>query len=344
MNLIAELSPVAAIVVGFGLLIVGGELLVRGAVRTAECFGVSPLMIGIVLVGFGTSVPEMVISVYAAVQDSPGIAIGNFVGSSIANILLILGLSAMFMPIAITSKALSRDGIVVLASATVFTIISLFYTLDRVVSSFFLMWLVAYMIYAWRQERIAAPDDDHTSARRRAEAHEQIQQITITNRLAARLRATLPVTIALLIAGAGLGILIVGGKILVDGAVELARIYNIREDVIGLTIVAVGTSMPELVTSMVAALRRQSAVAVGNILGSNIYNVLGVGGMTGLLVPTAVPDTIAYQDNFVMIAASLALMVVAWSGKQITRLEGTAMFAAYVFYIWSLLPANVFGA
>jgi len=337
-------SPIVALVIGFGLLVLGGELLVRGAVRAAECFGVSPLMIGIVLVGFGTSVPEMVISVYAAIQDSPGIAIGNFVGSSIANILLILGLSAMFMPIGVSSKALSRDGLVVMASATAFAIVSLIYTLDRLVGGAFLLWLISYLVYAWRQERVATTGDDHTSAQLRGEAHEHFQQADIKSRLAAGVRASLPAAIALLMAAAGLAVLIVGGKILVDGAVELARIYKIREDVIGLTIVAVGTSMPELVTSLVAALRKQSAVAVGNILGSNIYNVLGVGGMTGLLVPTAVPVHIAYQDNFIMIASGLALMLFAWSGMRITRLEGAVMFAAYIAYICWLLPPGAFAA
>jgi cation:H+ antiporter len=326
--------------VGFVLLVIGGELLVRGAVRAAQCLGVSPLMIGIVLVGFGTSAPEMAISVYAAMQGSPGIAVGNFVGSSIANILLILGLSAMIMPVAVESRALSRDGIVVLLSALVFAIGSLFWPLDRPVGVIFLLWLISYLIYAWRQEKVATPDD-FTSAHQRAAAHEQLLRMSIGARLMAGVRAGMPIGIAILLAAGGLALLILGGRLLVDGAVEVARAYQVGEDVIGLTIIAVGTSMPELVTSLVAALRSQPAVAVGNILGSNIYNVLGVGGITAVLSPTVVPERIAVFDNFVMVAAALALVLIARTGMRITRLEGTVLFVAYGAYLYSLLPAQI---
>lgn len=337
------MDPIVALIVGFGLLVLGGELLVRGAVKAAQSFGVSPLMIGIVLVGFGTSAPEMAISIYAAMQDSPGIAIGNFVGSSIANIFLILGISAIIMPVQVTPKALSRDGLVVLASALLFTIISLIYSLDRIVGFLFLTWLVAYMAYAWRDERVATQDtaDD---AQSHAPTHDTAQQGKDESDLVAKMRKGMPGGIALMMALVGLAILIFGGQILVDGAVDLARRYNVSEEVIGLTIVAVGTSMPELVTSLVAALRGQSAVAVGNILGSNIYNVLGVGGITGILVPTAVPEQIANFDNFVMLVASIALMAFAWSKMRISRLEGAIMLSAYVLYLWSLLPQNALAA
>ncbi len=334
------MDPVTAILVGFGLLVMGGELLVRGAVRAAQCFGISPLMIGIVLVGFGTSAPEMAISVYAALQASPGIAVGNIVGSSISNILLILGLSAMIMPIAVSSKALSRDGVVVLASAVGFAMLGLVHPLDRPIGALFLVGLVGYLTYAWRQER-TSPSQDLTSAQIRAEAQDQLRHVNFSARLVAGVRAGMPLGVALVMATAGLAVLIFGGQVLVDGAVALARSYDVSEEVIGLTIVAVGTSMPELVTSLVAALRRQPAVAVGNILGSNIYNVLGVGGLTGLLAPTVVPEQIAMFDNFVMVAAGIALMFFAWSGMRISRLEGATLFVAYGVYLWSLLPANL---
>lgn len=337
MGLIAEYSPILALIIGFGLLVLGGELLVRGAVKAAECFGVSPLMIGIVLVGFGTSAPEMAISVYAALQGSPGIAIGNFVGSSIANILLILGLSAMVMPVGITPKALSRDGVVVIASATAFCFISLVYSLDRIIGFLFLSWLIGYLVYAWRQEQ-----QFETAGGADATALSQ-EEIKGYSQFKARMNAYKPITLALLIAIAGLAILIYGGQILVNGAVKMAENYGISEEVIGLTIVAVGTSMPELVTSLVAALRKQSAVAVGNILGSNIYNILGVGGITGLLAPTSVPTSIVWYDNFLMLATSIALIVFARSNMCITRQEGSIMFVAYILYIWTLLPASAFG-
>ncbi|MEN2495057.1 MAG: Inner membrane protein YrbG [Hyphomicrobiaceae bacterium hypho_1] len=335
------MSPIIALVLGFCLLILGGEILVRSAVRAAECLGVSTLMIGILLVGFGTSVPEMVISIYAAVQNSPGIAVGNVVGSSIANILLILGLAAIFSPIKITANSLSRDGFVVVSSAIAFSIISLVHFLDRFVGFLFVLWLVSYLVYAWRQETSRNEDQNYLS---KEELHEQYRNLNCITRLKQNIQLYLPTIMAIIVSVIGLSILILGGKILVDGAVQLARIYNIKEDVIGLTIVAIGTSMPELVTSVVAALRKQPSVAVGNILGSNVYNVLGVGGITGLVVPTKVPENIAYQDNFIMVASVLALIFFLRSGLRVTRIEGSMMFSAYIIYVWWLLPSNLFVA
>ncbi|HFB2048559.1 MAG: calcium/sodium antiporter [Hyphomicrobiaceae bacterium] len=332
------MSPIVALMVGFGLLVLGGELLVRGAVRAAECFGISALVIGIVLVGFGTSVPEMIISIYAAIQGSPGIAIGNIVGSSIANILFILGLSAVFRPLAVTSKSLSRDGIVLMSSAIIFSIISLTYSLNRFVGFALLMWLLGYIVYAWRQESTVTECDENTGNQIQSKTFQHHTSILWINRLQTLIYSNFSAILALLLSVIGLCTLIIGGKFLVDGVVEIARAYKVKEEIIGLTVVAVGTSMPELVTSIVASLRKQPAVAVGNILGSNIYNVLGVGGVLGLAVPTIVPEHIAYQDNFIMIASCLALLIFARSGLRITRLEGAILFAAYIIYVYSLLP------
>ena len=333
------MDPVLAIVIGFGLLVLGGELLVRGAVRAAETIGVSPLLIGIVLVGFGTSAPEMAISLHAASMGSPGIAIGNFVGSSISNILLILGLSAMIMPIAVTSRALTRDGTVVVLTSVAFAVVSVFLPLDRYVGSIFLLWLASYLFYAWRQERITVGADS-TSAVQKAEAHGQLRRMNVGSALVAQVKAGMPMAVALMMAVAGLAVLILGGRVLVAGAVDLARQFQVEEAVIGLTIVAVGTSMPELVTSLIAALRKQPAVAVGNVLGSNIYNILGVGGLTGLVAPTLVPERIVTFDNIIMIGAALLLMVFARSGFRISRLEGAVLFACYGIYLYSLVPAQ----
>lgn len=333
------MDPIIAIVVGFGLLVLGGELLVRGSVQAAKCCGVSPLLIGIVLVGFGTSAPEMAISLQAADMGSPGIAIGNFVGSCISNILLVLGLSAMVKPVDVTSGALARDGTVVVLSAMTFAAISIFLPLDRYVGSIFILWLMTYLFYAWRQERVSVTDDA-TSALQKAAAHSQLRQMDTGARLVAHVRNGMPTATALAMALAGLAILVVGGRILVDGAVTLARQYEVSEAVIGLTIVAIGTSMPELVTSLVAAVRNQPAVAVGNILGSNIYNILGVGGLTGLVAPTEVPERIVTFDNAVMVIASLCLMVFARSGFRLSRLEGAVLFAGYGVYLYTLWPGK----
>ena len=263
---------------GLVLLVIGGELLVRGSVRVAERMGVSPLLIGLTLVGFGTSTPELVTSVQAAMIGSSGIAVGNIVGSNLANLLLIVGVSALIFPLAVQSGALKRDGLFVVGTAVLLLGVGLTIGLNRVAGFAFVLLLVGYMVYAYRQERVLAPDSpDHTAAFDRAEATEQIDpglrpRVPEPGGIVAWL---VPIVMAL----AGLAIIMIGGGLLVDAAVDLARMMGMSEVVIGLTIVAVGTSMPEMVTSVVAAFKRQPDVAFGNILGSNIYNVLGIGGL-----------------------------------------------------------------
>lgn len=325
---------------GLALLIGGGELLVRGASTTAERLGMSPLLIGLTLVGFGTSTPELVTSVEASLAGSPGIAVGNVVGSNIANVLLILGIAAVITPIAVGKVALRRDGLFVLLTALMFYAVAQFSSLDRLVGVVFILALVGYVYYAYRQELAGAPQG-HTAAYERLEAHEEIFHNPAPRRdeasdPAARStgRALLvPLALALL----GLALVVGGGKLLIDGATGIARSAGISEAVIGLTIVAVGTSLPELVTSVVAALRGHSDVALGNVLGSNIYNVLGIAGVTGLIAPTIVPPEIANFDTLVMVGVSVVLLIVARTGYVIRRREGSilvASYAAYVFVIW----------
>ncbi|MGK7868354.1 calcium/sodium antiporter [Falsiroseomonas sp. E2-1-a20] len=327
------------ILLGLVLLVVGGELFVRGAVRIAERFGVSPLMIGLTLVGFGTSMPELVTSVQASLAGAPGIAVGNIVGSNIANILLILGISALIFPIAVPSAALRRDGMLGAAAAAALVAVALVWTLDRWVGAAFLAGLVAYIAYAWRQESVPAPGHtapDHTAAYEKAQAFEGVHppgSLHPADPAAPGWRGT-PLSVGLVLVG--LVLVVAGGGLLVEGATALARSLGVAESIIGLTIVAVGTSMPELVTSVVAALRRHADVALGNVLGSNIYNVLGIGGATGLIAPTAIPADIAGFDVYVMLAVALLLLVFARTGWRIGRREGALLVTCYVGYIaWS---------
>ena len=324
---------------GFVLLVIGGEMLVRGAVAVAEKMGMSPLLIGLTLVGLGTSAPELVTSVQAALAGSPGIAIGNIVGSSISNILFILGLSALITPMAIQSKALHRDGAVVVFSALLFSLISYFASLDRIMGSIFVTVLATYIVYAYYQEKLpSVAVGGHTSAFEKAEAFGELHEDMVGYGPGADARAEQTgIVFALLITIGGLAVVILGGKLLVDGAIGIARIYGMTERVIGLTIVAIGTSMPEFVTSVVAAIRKHGDVALGNIMGSNIYNILGIGGMTGLIQPTHVPAEIANFDNLIMVAASVAMFAFASRGHRITRIEGAALLLGYVTYIFMLL-------
>ncbi len=325
---------------GFVLLVMGGELLVRGAVQTAERLGMSPLLIGLTLVGFGTSTPELVTSVQASLAGSPGIAVGNIVGSNIANILLILGISALIAPMAVGSQALFRDGGVVLLSAVLFALIGFFMPLNVPVGTALLLGLAAYLYYAYRQEMANAPAG-HTSAFDKAEAFEGAHSVPVRGGPApagadgkGSRSFLMPIGLAIL----GLVIVVLGGKLLVDGATGIARSAGISETVIGLTIVAVGTSLPELVTSVIAALRKHGDVALGNILGSNIYNILGIGGVTAIASPTIIPTQIVQFDNLVMVAASILLLVFARTAFRIGRLEGAVLLGSYVAYIYFIWP------
>lgn len=316
---------------GLVLLLVGGELLVRGAVRVASQLGVSPLIIGLTLVGFGTSTPELVTSVQAAMNGSPGIAFGNIVGSNIANLLLILGASALVTPIIVQSSALRRDAVVMVAVAIVFAMLSPLFPLGRLIGLLFVAALGIYIYVAFRQE--AAATATHGAAFDKSAAAQGADPAL----------APVPpqggsIVVPLLTSLLGLGIVVVGGYFLVNGAVALARSFGISETIIGLTIVAVGTSMPELVTSLVAAVRREADVAFGNIIGSNIYNILGIGGVTALISPSQVPPQIAGFDNIVIVAVSALVVVLAYTGRRLARWEGAVLVAGYIVYVWWLWP------
>lgn len=322
---------------GLVLLVAGAELLVRGAVKLAEGVGVSPLLIGLTVVGFGTSTPELVTSVQAALIGSPGIAFGNIVGSNIFNILVILGLSALVWPITVSSTALRRDGLLVIGTAVLFGILGWLWTLDRLAGAFLVLLLVVYLFLAWRQERlIAASGPDHGAAYDKGEALELLDP-TLRPKTPDQPRASGGWIIPFLTAIAGLALLVFGARFFVGGSVELARLLGLSETVIGLTIVAAGTSMPELATSIMASVRRQADVALGNILGSNIYNILGIGGVTALIAPSDKPQQIVNFDTPVMIGVSVMLLLLMWTGRKISRLEAGGLFLLYCAYVMYLL-------
>jgi cation:H+ antiporter len=322
---------------GLVLLIAGGEFLVRGAASTAEHLGMPPLLIGLTFVGFGTSTPELVTSVEASLYGSPGIAVGNIVGSNIANILLVLGLAATISPIVVRQNALRRDGLIVLVTAAIFCAVGFALPLDRLIGSVFLLALAAYIYFAYRQEVAGAPTG-HTAAFEKLEAHAELPEIAIAPVPFPTSRSSAALWVPLLLAIGGLTAVIFGGALLVEGATGLARSARISETVIGLTIVAIGTSLPELVTSLIAALRRHGDVALGNVLGSNIYNILGIGGATALIAPTVIPLEIVRFDSLVMVGVSILLLIVARTGNRIGRGEGMAMLLGYGGYLYAIWP------
>lgn len=306
---------------GLVLLVVGGDLLVRGAVGVAKHFGVSPLLIGLTLVGFGTSTPELVTSVQAALVGSPGITIGNVVGSNIANILLILGIAALVHPLTTSRDALIRDGGVMLLASLACLAIVLYGNAERAVGGLLFASLVGYIIFTYLRERVV---HDASAALHEAEA-------AIWDPAPTR------IVLASFFAVGGLILTVVGARLLVGGAIDLARAAGVSETVVGLTIVAVGTSLPELVTSVMAAIRRQSDVAFGNIIGSSIYNILGILGITALVKPIEVPPQIASLDIWVMLTATVVLVFFSFSGLRLNRWEGAALLTAYVFYVGYLV-------
>lgn len=302
---------------GLVLLALGGELLVRGAVGMAARLGISPLLAGLTIVGFGTSTPELATSVQAAVAGSPGIAIGNVVGSNIANILFILGLSAVILPLSVNPASFNRDSLALGGSAVLATGAVLLGVIGPLSGIVLLAALVGYVWWAYKSERAA---HDAEAVRHEHEAED---------------RPVPPDTGPLVLGGmiiAGLVAAIFGAGWLVDGAVVLASAAGVSESVIGLTVVAVGTSLPELIACVVAVLRKHEDVALGNIVGSNIYNLCGILGLTAMIHPIAVPAEIAAFDIWAMLGVTLLLILQLRSGWRLSRIEGAVLVALYAAY------------
>lgn len=316
------MSATFFVVVGLLGLVAGGELLVRGSVSAAKSFGISPMVIGLTLVGFGTSTPELVTSLQAALSGSSGIAIGNVVGSNIGNILLILGIAALISPIAVDPRAFRRDGTVVVIATLLCLAAVLIGELDRLSGAGFVIALAAYLgVTFWSEKQSGGTP---AAAIYENEAEAVVGPETTLG-------------VSLLIVIVGLTITILGARFLVSGAVSLAEAAGFSETVIGLTIVAIGTSMPELVTSIIAVRKGEGGVALGNVLGSNIFNILGILGVTVLVQPMVIPSEIANLDIWVLCGATVVLMVFARSGWTISRREGGLFVLAYATYLCVLL-------
>ncbi|MEQ8498609.1 MAG: calcium/sodium antiporter [Sneathiellaceae bacterium] len=305
---------------GLVLLVAGGDLLVRGSVAIARRLAVSPLLIGLTLVGFGTSTPELFTSITAALEGAPGIAVGNVVGSNTANILLILGLAAAIRPMAVHPAALRRDGSVTLLAALACTGLVLIGQLELIGGILLLLGLLLYLGITYRVER-RSRDEAATLHAAEAETAGALPQ------------GWLP---ALAFVLGGFALIFLGADWLVDGAIVLAQAAGVSDTLVGLTLVAIGTSLPELVASVMASIRRQGDISIGNVLGSNIYNVLGVLGATALVQPIPVPGEIARLDIWVMLAATLLLMLFAFTGGRLTRWEGGTLLALYLAYLAAL--------
>ena len=300
---------------GLALLFFGGDFLVRGAVALASRLGVSTLVIAITVVAFGTSLPELLVSLNAALEGAPSIAIGNVVGSNIANVLLVLGLPAIVAPLQ-GERSVGRDTIVMIGASVLFIALAFTGEFAWPQGLVLLALLAAFLGYSYR---IATRD---TQA---AESYQEELDSFETGAKSALLLAGLIV--------GGLAALLIGSRLLIEGAVSLATHFGVSEVVIGLTLVAFGTSLPELVTSLVAIVRRHGDVAIGNVLGSNLFNILGVMGITAVVVPIPVPAQILRFDVWVMLAAAIVLLPFVMQWIRLGRTFGVIFFASYLAYI-----------
>ncbi|MDR2031125.1 MAG: calcium/sodium antiporter [Azoarcus sp.] len=311
---------------GLVALVTGAELLVRGAARLALSVGISPLAVGLTVVAFGTSAPELAVSAGGALGGAPDIALGNIVGSNIANVLLILGLSALIIPLAVHSQIIRREIPLMIGAALLLLTFAFDGVIGRLEGLILFAALIAYTFFLVRQSRAASRAEQAKLASEPPDApwvRGKSMQIA-------------------LIAG-GLILLVLGANWLVDAATSVARVLGASDLTIGLTVVAVGTSLPELATSAVAALRGERDIAVGNIIGSNIFNICAVLGLTALIAPggVPVPEAARAVDLWIMVATALACLPILLTGREISRLEGGLLLAYYAAYVlWLILAAR----
>ena len=318
------------LMIGLVLMLVGGEALVRGAVALAERLGVSPLVIGVTLIGFGTSAPELATCIDAVLVGAPGIVVGNVIGSNIANVLLILAVGALIYPISAKPSALRRDGPVLLASGVVCVLMVLWGEIGRLLGGTLLTALIVYLVMTALSDR--RKSDMPASA--------DGTPLPIPEDAEPKTKASVPLSLSLTVLGL-FGVL-VGAHWLVEGAVALATRFGISEAVIGLTLVAIGTSLPELATAVIASMKRQGELVFGNVIGSNIFNSLGIFGTTALVRPIEVPDGLAGFDIWVMLGATAALIALSVTEWRISRREGAALLFAYIAFLGA--HAGAFGA
>ena len=303
---------------GFVLLLGGAEIMVRGAVGLAEKLKISKMLIGMTVVAFGTSAPELLVSLNATLSGSSELAIGNLVGSNIANILLILGVSGLILPIAVDPKTLTRDGWVLVGGTAAFMALALRGEIDLSGGLLLLLLFAGFLYYSYRREA-ARPATESGAFE---EEVDDIGGVPETTWLSA---------VLLMIGFVGL---IGGAELLVKGGVSIARSFGVSEAAIGLTIIAFGTSLPELAASAVAAYRKHADLALGNILGSNIFNIVGIAGVVAVVSPLDVPARIANFDMIIMAVATLLLMPFMIGNKEvISRPIAGFYLVVYLGYI-----------
>jgi len=310
---------------GLVILLLGGDLLVRGAVTLAQRLDVPPLVIGLTVVAFGTSSPELVVSVEAALKGVPEIAIGNVVGSNIANVLLVLGVPALLLPLTCDATAIRRESAIMAGVTVVFILLCLTGSLQAWQGALMTAALVAYLSWSYYNARNQEKQSEEMLA-------EEIEGIGVRPQ---------SLWISLGFVAFGFAGLVIGSDMLIHGAVDIARLAGLSPATIGLTLIALGTSLPELATSLVAAVRRHGDVAVGNVIGSNLFNILSIMGITAMIRPIPVPPQFIQFDLWVMLGTTLLIIPFVARGSVIGRPLGLLLAGLYVGYVTLLLNGQL---
>jgi cation:H+ antiporter len=307
---------------GLALLAVGAELLVRGASRLAAIAGISPLVIGLTIVAYGTSSPEMAVSIESAYSGRTDIALGNAVGSNIFNVLFILGICALLLPLRVAQQLIWLDVPLMIGASALLLIMGIDGSISRLDGMMLFSGAILYTIFAIKQSRKEAAEIEQEYA----------------GEFGAKNKISSSWLLQLLLIAAGLAMLVLGARWLVDGAVQIAQLMGLSELVIGLTIVAAGTSLPEVATSIIASIRGERDIAVGNVVGSNLFNILAVLGLASIVSPSGIPvaPSALNFDIPVMIAVAFACLPIFFTGHRIARWEGAIFllyYGAYTVYL-----------
>ena len=318
MFMTGTLFAIIQLAAGFALLFFGGDWLVNGGVALARRFRISPLVIGMTIVAFGTSAPELLVSMTSSIKGSAGIAMGNVIGSNIANIGLILGLTAILCPIPTENRKVSANGLVMILASLLALVLSLNNGLSRIEGLILFAGIILFTVISIRlgrtKQNTTQPD-----------AEPQGKEMSVL--------------VALLLVALSCAMLAFGADFMVDGATSIAQALGVSDKVIGLTIVALGTSLPELAASVAAALKKEMDISIGNIIGSNIFNLMCVLGVSASIRPIPF-DYMQYRMDFVIMmafSAGLIILIQPWKAQgRLGRISGIIMFAAYAIYAWSL--------
>ena len=313
-----ELEIILYLVGGLIMLFIGAEGLIRGSSTLAIKIGITPLIVGLTVVAFGTSAPELVVSLKAALVGNSSISLGNVIGSNIANIALILGIASLIRPLYVHANIIMREIPIMIGVSILLIVLLLDGEVGFIDGLIFVLGIIVYTIvniYMARKEKSS-------------EVKEEFEE---------GLKSRLGVPVSIIFVVIGLGLLIIGANFFVQSAVAIAKLFNISDAIIGLTIVAIGTSLPELITSIVASYKKESDIAIGNVVGSNIFNILGILGITALIVPISLIG-MSSIDLIIMVLTAVLLLPLSKSGMRISRIEGLFLVAGYVAYTYYLIP------